>query len=99
MTRIHKPSTLSIRLSWSGGYRASAFRWTLIEFLGLVVTTACAAQFAASGSPILELCVLTFVVCTRIGIVDYSLVGTVATAVVMPVGIFMIFLGVFWMLG
>jgi hypothetical protein len=82
----------------SDNARLSAGRFTLSELLGLVLATAVAAHFAALGSPALGLCLLVFVVCTRLAIVDYSLLGALATSLVMLTGIVMIFLGTFWTL-
>jgi hypothetical protein len=65
----------------------SAVHWTLLELISLVVAAAVAAQFAADGSPVLGGLFLVLVLCTRTAIVDYSLIGSAASGLVLIVGI------------
>jgi hypothetical protein len=93
-TQLPKP----IRPVSPGRVRVSAVHWTLLELLGLVVAAAGAAQFAASGSPILGFWFLVFILSTRTAIVDYSMLGSIASGLVMISGVPLICCGVFLLL-
>ena len=82
----------------AGHPHLSAVRWTLCELLALVVVSSIVCQLAATGSPRLALCLFGFVICTRIAIVDYSPIGSLATALVMIFGTSLIFMATFWTL-
>ena len=78
------------------GTRLSASRWTLLELLGMVGVAAFSSFFAAAGSPYLGLCVLVVAIGTRVALVDFTVVGDIATGLVVLFGIPLIFLMIFW---
>ena len=82
----------------AGHPHLSAQRWSLCELISLVVIAAIACQLAATGSPRLAFCFFGFASCTRIAVVDYSFLGSLATGLVMIFGISLIFMATFWTL-